>query len=140
VDPAFPIAADDVLAQPTRARLFALLEELKRPAGTVELAQALELHPNGVRIHLERMEQAQLVHRVRVRQHRGRPPDTGGSLRRHGRVAAPRVRIGTSGDGWPGRSELGREGRRASKQSVARSVESSLQAMRRPASRRSRRR
>jgi len=76
VDSPLGIASDDVLAQPTRARLFALLEEMKRPAGTVELAHALKLHPNGVRIHLERMERAELVQRVRVRQHRGRPPDS----------------------------------------------------------------
>jgi predicted ArsR family transcriptional regulator len=35
----------------------------------------LELHPNGVRIHLERLEQAGLVERARVRDRRGRPPD-----------------------------------------------------------------
>jgi predicted ArsR family transcriptional regulator len=64
-----------VLAQPTRARLFALLSELKRPAGTVELAERLELHPNGVRNHLERMEQAGLVERAQIRRQRGRPPD-----------------------------------------------------------------
>jgi predicted ArsR family transcriptional regulator len=75
VDAPFAIAPDDVLAQPTRARLFAVLGELRRPAGTVELAERLELHPNGVRIHLERMEQAGLVQRTRVRQQRGRPPD-----------------------------------------------------------------
>jgi hypothetical protein len=42
-----PVVADpeDVLSQPTRARLFALLAELKRPAGTAELAERLELHP-----------------------------------------------------------------------------------------------
>lgn len=50
------LAPDDVLAQPTRARLFALLSELRRPGATVELAQHLRLHPNGVRVHLERME------------------------------------------------------------------------------------
>lgn len=75
MDPPFAIAPDDVLAQPTRARLFALLGELRRSAGTVELAERLRLHPNGVRIHLERMEQAGLVERARVRQQRGRPPD-----------------------------------------------------------------
>lgn len=69
------IDADDVLAQRTRARLFALLGELKRSAGTVELAERLKLHPNGVRIHLERMEEAGLVQRGRLRQQRGRPPD-----------------------------------------------------------------
>jgi predicted ArsR family transcriptional regulator len=52
-----------------------VLSELKRPAGTTELAERVELHPNGVRIHLERMEQAGLVQRARVRQQRGRPPD-----------------------------------------------------------------
>lgn len=68
-------SADDVLSQPSRARLFALLGELKRPAGTAELADRLELHPNGVRLHLERLEQAGLVARARARQARGRPPD-----------------------------------------------------------------
>ena len=76
MDAPFAIAPDDVLAQPTRARLFALLGELMRPAGTVELADRLNLHPNGVRIHLERMERAGLVERARVRQARGRPRDT----------------------------------------------------------------
>jgi predicted ArsR family transcriptional regulator len=72
-----PVIADpdDALSQPTRARLFALLSELRRPAGTVELAEHLELHPNGVRAHLERLEQQGLVERARVRQRRGRPPD-----------------------------------------------------------------
>ncbi len=75
MDAPFAISPDDVLAQPTRSRLFALLGELKRPAGTVELAERLDLHPNGVRIHLERMQQAGLVERARVRDKRGRPPD-----------------------------------------------------------------
>jgi predicted ArsR family transcriptional regulator len=75
MDAPFAISPDDVLAQPTRSRLFALLGELKRPAGTVELAERLDLHPNGVRIHLERMQQAGLVKRARVRHQRGRPPD-----------------------------------------------------------------
>jgi predicted ArsR family transcriptional regulator len=73
-----PVVADpeDVLSQPTRARLFALLAELSRPAGTAELAERLELHPNGIRLHLERLAQAGLIERARVRQARGRPPDT----------------------------------------------------------------
>jgi predicted ArsR family transcriptional regulator len=72
-----PVIADpdDALAQRTRARLFAVLSELRRPAGTAELAKRLELHPNGVRLHLERLEQQGLVERARVRQRRGRPPD-----------------------------------------------------------------
>jgi predicted ArsR family transcriptional regulator len=67
--------ADDVLAQPTRARLFAMLTELRRPAGTVELAERLGLHPNGVRVHLERLEAAGFVTRSRAPQTRGRPRD-----------------------------------------------------------------
>jgi predicted ArsR family transcriptional regulator len=67
---------DDALTQPTRARLFSLLSELRRPAGTAELAERLELHPNGIRLHLERLERAGLLQRVRVRQPRGRPSDT----------------------------------------------------------------
>ena len=42
---------DDVLGQATRARLFAMISDLGRPAGTEELAQRLGIHPNGVRIH-----------------------------------------------------------------------------------------
>ncbi len=72
-----PAVADpqDVLSQPTRARLFALLSELRRPAGTAELAERLELHPNGIRMHLERLADAGLIERARVRQARGRPAD-----------------------------------------------------------------
>lgn len=75
VDLPFPVTPDDVLAQPTRARLFRLLSELRRPAGTAELAKELDLHPNGVRVHLERMREAGLVERARARQARGRPRD-----------------------------------------------------------------
>jgi predicted ArsR family transcriptional regulator len=70
-----PPAPVDALAQPTRARLFALLSELRRPAGTDELARRLELHPNGVRLHLERLEEGGLVLRERERRARGRPRD-----------------------------------------------------------------
>jgi predicted ArsR family transcriptional regulator len=75
VDAPLAIDPEDLLAQPTRARLFALLGELGRAAGTVELAERVDLHPNGVRLHLERMEEAGLVARERARQARGRPRD-----------------------------------------------------------------
>ena len=68
-------SAEDVLAQPTRARLFALLGELRRPAGTEELASRLGLHPNGVRIHLDRLLAAGLVVRRHQPRPRGRPRD-----------------------------------------------------------------
>jgi hypothetical protein len=51
----------DALAQPTRARLFARLASLGRPAGTEELAEELMLHPSGVRVHLERLEAGVLL-------------------------------------------------------------------------------
>lgn len=70
-----PARTDDALSQPTRARLFELLAELRRPAGTEELAERLGLHPNGVRNHLERLGDAGLVTRERTRQPRGRPRD-----------------------------------------------------------------
>lgn len=70
-----PATTTDVLGQPTRARLFALLTELKRPAGTDELAGLVELHPNGVRAHLERLRAAGLVDRARAARPRGRPRD-----------------------------------------------------------------
>jgi predicted ArsR family transcriptional regulator len=68
-------APEDALAQPTRAQLFALLGDLRRPVGTDELAQRLDLHPNGIRLHLERLEADGLVLRGRERQARGRPRD-----------------------------------------------------------------
>jgi predicted ArsR family transcriptional regulator len=70
-----PTPAGDALAQPTRARLFALLSELRRPSSTEELAERLELHPNGVRTHLERLHEVGLVLRERERRPRGRPRD-----------------------------------------------------------------
>jgi len=70
-----PARPDDALAQPTRRRVFGLLGELRRPAGTEELAERLALHPNGVRTHLERLAEAGLVERRRTRQARGRPRD-----------------------------------------------------------------
>jgi predicted ArsR family transcriptional regulator len=71
-----PIRPGDPLAQPTRARLFELLGELGRAAATDELAERLALHPNGVRLHLERMLEAGLIERRRERIARGRPRDT----------------------------------------------------------------
>ena len=71
-----PVRPGDALSQPTRARVFALLGELRRPASTEELAAALELHPNGVRLHLERLRGEGLVERRRERQARGRPRDS----------------------------------------------------------------
>ncbi|MDQ5894123.1 MAG: hypothetical protein QG596_384 [Actinomycetota bacterium] len=67
--------SSDVLVQPTRARLFAILVDLKRPADTDELAKLLEMHPNGIRNHLERMCEAGLVTRESRRHGRGRPRD-----------------------------------------------------------------
>ena len=141
--PATP-APDDVLAQPTRARLFALLGELKRPAGTVELAERLKLHPNGIRIHLERMEQAGLVERARIRRQRGRPPDAwriapqaqpGGSApdayRDLGRWLARAFRAGargTSGIEATGR-EIGRELAPGDAAATVEALETSLTAL-----------
>jgi predicted ArsR family transcriptional regulator len=70
-----PIRPGDPLAQPTRAKLFSLLTDLGRPAATDELAERLGLHPNGVRLHLERMLDAGLIERRRERISRGRPRD-----------------------------------------------------------------
>jgi DNA-binding transcriptional ArsR family regulator len=132
VEAPFAIAPDDLLAQPTRASLFSLLGELKRPVGTVELAERLDLHPNGVRIHLERMEQAGLVGRARDRQSRARPrgawtiaPDAQPAVRRR-----PPTRILAAG--WPGRSDRDAADSAASKKSAARSAARSRPPARRP--------
>ena len=64
-----------MLLQPTRRRVFALLEELGRPASTSELASRLGMHPNGVRTHLARLRDAGLLVRRRAALPRGRPRD-----------------------------------------------------------------
>jgi predicted ArsR family transcriptional regulator len=64
---------DDPLAQPVRARAYAYLAELRRPATIEEIAGHLALHPTGVRAHLSRLEEAGLVERRTVRHGRGRP-------------------------------------------------------------------
>lgn len=71
-----PRTGEDALAQPTRAHLFALLVEERAPASTEELAERLGMHPNGVRRHLERLQEEGLVARSRVRAERGRPRDS----------------------------------------------------------------
>jgi predicted ArsR family transcriptional regulator len=144
MDTPFAMSPNDALTQPTRARLFSLLREFKRPVGTVELAERVGLHPNGVRLHLERMEQAGLVVRARARQRRGRPPDTwaiapgaqpGGyaplAYRDLGRWLARAVgsgRRGMRGIEQTGR-EIGRELVQASTDSPSETFESSLSAL-----------
>jgi predicted ArsR family transcriptional regulator len=66
---------DDLLTQPTRRRLFALLGELGGTASTDVLAERLAMHPNGVRNHLRRMCDAGLLIHRRVAGPRGRPRD-----------------------------------------------------------------
>lgn len=75
LDQPLTVGGDDALSQPTRARLFALLGKLGHPTGTGELAEQIGLHPNGVRVHLERLEIDGLVLRTTEPQPRGRPRD-----------------------------------------------------------------
>lgn len=81
----------DPLAQPTRARLLALLGELDRPATTAELATALGRHVNGVRGHLERLAAAGLLTRERQRLPRGRPRDVWALVPGAGAAASPQL-------------------------------------------------
>ena len=70
-----PAPDDDVLALPVRARLFEALGELRRPAGTEELARRVGRHPNTVRGQLQTLAEAGLLVRRTTRQVRGRPRD-----------------------------------------------------------------
>jgi predicted ArsR family transcriptional regulator len=83
-----PDVPGDVLAQPTRARLFRHLAAHTGPVGTKELAVELGLHPSGVRVHLERLHDAGLVSRELFSQTRGRP--------RYGWQVAPDARPGAA--------------------------------------------
>lgn len=68
-------AEEEVLAQPTRARIFTFLLERRSAASTDEIARALDLHPNGIRRHLDRLTAAGLLERGRSQGDRGRPGD-----------------------------------------------------------------
>lgn len=70
-----PSPTDGVLAQPTRARIFSFLVEKRAPADTAEVADHFGLHPNGIRLHLERLEEGGFVVRSRERGGAGRPRD-----------------------------------------------------------------
>lgn len=70
-----PPAAEGPLAQPTRARIFSFLAEKRAPADTQEIAAHFGLHPNGIRLHLERLEEGGFVLRSRERAGAGRPRD-----------------------------------------------------------------
>ncbi|MHB8696126.1 MAG: MarR family winged helix-turn-helix transcriptional regulator, partial [Solirubrobacteraceae bacterium] len=60
-------------AQPTRARIHAVLMHRDQAASTAELARQLDLRPSGVRVHLEQMRSAGLVVRSSTTRARGRP-------------------------------------------------------------------
>ena len=64
---------EDPLAQPVRARAYAYLADLRRPATIEEIAGHLGLHSTGVRAHLARLVQAGLIERRVIRHGRGRP-------------------------------------------------------------------
>lgn len=70
-----PSPVEGALAQPTRARIFAFLVEKRAPADTAEIAAHFGLHPNGIRLHLERLEEGGFVVRSRERGGAGRPRD-----------------------------------------------------------------
>lgn len=64
-----------LLAQPTRAQLFAAIRDLGGEATTEQLARELDLHVNGVRRHLDLMRDGGLLTRARRKHGRGRPRD-----------------------------------------------------------------
>jgi predicted ArsR family transcriptional regulator len=67
------IDPQDPLAHPIRARLFDALVGLRRRATTAELASVVERHPNSVRVQLQQLADAGLVHAHTTPRPRGRP-------------------------------------------------------------------
>ena len=71
-----PIEVHKALADDTRYRLYRYLRLSGRPVSVRELAVRLSLHPNTLRPHLRRLEEAGLVAReIRQGVHRGAAPD-----------------------------------------------------------------
>lgn len=60
-DPAIGIAAAGVLAQPTRRRIAELLAQRDAGLGVAEIAVRVDLHPNAVRQHLQKLADAGVV-------------------------------------------------------------------------------
>lgn len=81
-----PEGAPEVLAQPTRARLFSLLGELKRSAGTSDLADLLGLHPNAYRDLVRWLAQAIKPRPARLREVESAGREIGRSLASRGRA------------------------------------------------------
>jgi predicted ArsR family transcriptional regulator len=59
--------------QPTEARLVALIRAAQAPLDTATIARRLALHPNGVRVQLQRLESRGVVERDTARGEVGRP-------------------------------------------------------------------
>ena len=63
-----------MLAEPSRRRVWEAVRAAGRPVGVAELAQALGVHPNTVRLHLVRLVRAGLaLEEVETGRHPGRP-------------------------------------------------------------------
>ena len=130
---------DDVLAFPGRARLFAALTELRRPASTAELARIVGRHPNTARTQLQRLERAGLVECRRIVRPRGRPRHewaivpsarpAGAPPEAHGQLATWLARaLGAPKTDLASVEETGREiGRELAPSGAARPVAAALQ-------------
>jgi predicted ArsR family transcriptional regulator len=69
-----PTARHRALAHPSRVQLFEMLQERPEGLGVTELAQRSGLHPNTVRVHLDKLTEAGMVAGEPVRRGgRGRP-------------------------------------------------------------------
>jgi predicted ArsR family transcriptional regulator len=69
-----PTARHRALAHPSRVQLFEMLHERPEGLGVTELARRSGLHPNTVRVHLEKLTEAGMVAGEPVRRGgRGRP-------------------------------------------------------------------
>jgi predicted ArsR family transcriptional regulator len=69
-----PIEIHKALADDTRFRLYRYLRLIDRPVSVREMSRRLSLHPNTLRPHLRRLEEAGLVsHQVRKTPGVGRP-------------------------------------------------------------------
>ncbi len=97
-----------VLAEPARRRVWEAVRDAVRPVGVAELADALGVHPNTVRLHLARLVEAGLVaEQTETDRHPGRPGyryrpagsdpvSEAGAYRRLAGLLAQAVRSGTS--------------------------------------------
>lgn len=91
-------AAIRALADQTRFNIFSIVSNSHSPIGTAELAEAVELHPNTIRPHIQKLEEVGLIsHETDHSGTRGRPNKLFSPTNRFPGLTDPEMSLGQLG-------------------------------------------